>query len=63
MESYVVQLAKLAYAAYGTATDGKNFLGGIMPEWERLPSGIQEAWCAAVSSVVDHVTTNARSSS
>lgn len=48
----IVQIAKNAYAAYGGVTDNKNFRGDPMPEWDSLPEKIQQAWIAAVESVL-----------
>lgn len=40
-----LKLAQIAYAAYGEATDFKNFGGEPMPAWEELPEQIQKEWC------------------
>jgi hypothetical protein len=45
------KLAKIAYAAYGGVTDGKNYQGLPMPAWEELGDQIQFAWVAAVLAV------------
>ncbi len=45
-------LAQVAYAAYGTATDGKNYQGLPMPTWDDLGAPIQDAWRAAARGVV-----------
>jgi hypothetical protein len=47
-----ITMAKLAYAAYGQSTGGKNFQGNPMPAWEALGDPIQGAWVAAVNAVV-----------
>lgn len=44
-----VELAKIAYRAYGETTDFKNFRGDPMPEWDDLGDKIQAAWLAASS--------------
>lgn len=44
-------LARMAYAAYGESTGGKNFRGEPMPAWEDLPAAITTAWVAAVAAV------------
>lgn len=41
------ELAKVAYRAYGEATDFKNLQGGPMPSWKGLGEQIQGAWLAA----------------
>lgn len=41
------KLAQIAYKAYGTTTDFKNFQGNPMPSWDILPLKIQEAWINA----------------
>lgn len=35
---------RLAYAAYGSSTDNKNYQGHPMPDWYDLPEKIQAAW-------------------
>lgn len=42
-----LDVAKIAYEAYGAVTDYKNYQGLPMPKWEELPSKIQQAWVAA----------------
>lgn len=46
-----VDLAKIAYRAYGESTNFKNFRGEPMPEWKDLGKRIQKAWIAAATSV------------
>ncbi|WP_030236932.1 hypothetical protein [Streptomyces sp. NRRL S-350] len=48
--------AALAYAAYGNATGGRNFLGDPMPAWGDLPEAIQRAWGAAAAAIWRYVT-------
>ena len=48
-------LAMVAYHAYGSVTDHKNYQGLPMPEWDELPPKIQDAWRAAVAAVRTHV--------
>lgn len=45
------ELAKVAYHAYGSVTDFKNFRGEPMPEFDALPETIREAWCVASETV------------
>lgn len=45
------QIAKTAYAAYGQATDGYNFKGDPLPEWDALPVAIRNAWQLAAEAV------------
>ncbi len=45
VEPTILQLARIAYGAYGEATNFKNFRGEPMPIWEELPDEIQKAWC------------------
>lgn len=40
-------LARAAYAAYGSVTDGLNFRGEPMPDYDDLGPKIQAAWRAA----------------
>ena len=51
MYSEELELAKIAYQAYGKTTDFKNYQGLPMPEWESLPEKIQQAWIAAAVAV------------
>jgi hypothetical protein len=46
-----IELAQVAYAAYGGATDHKNYQGLPMPEWDDLPETIQQAWVSAALAV------------
>ena len=50
-EDKTLDLAKVAYHAYGAVTDHKNYQGLPMPTWEQLPEKIKEAWCAAAGAV------------
>jgi hypothetical protein len=56
MESQELKIARIAYQAYGKATDFKNYQGLPMPEFENLPEQIQQAWIAATQAVVNHIT-------
>ena len=49
--------ARLAYAAYAKTTDNKNFQGNEMPEFDKLPQQIQDAWWAAANAVKIDVET------
>ncbi|MEH2033377.1 MAG: hypothetical protein V7K67_27780 [Nostoc sp.] len=46
-----LELAKIAYHAYGQTTDFKNYQGLPMSEWENLPEKIQQAWIAASQAI------------
>ena len=46
-----LELAQVAYAAYGVASDRKNYQGLPMPEWDDLPESIQQAWVSAALAV------------
>lgn len=46
-----VDLAIVAYTAYGRTTGFKNFRGDPMPRWDDLGEKIQEAWLAATAAV------------
>ena len=46
-----LKLAQIAYAAYGEATNFKNFRGDPMPPFEELPEQIQKAWCFAAIAI------------
>lgn len=50
-----LELAAIAYHAYGKTTDFKNFRGEPMPEFHNLPENITQAWTAAVSAVKDEL--------
>lgn len=50
-----IELAKLAYAAYGQTTNFKNFLGNPMPGWDDLGDRIQAAWVSAANAVSDYL--------
>ena len=52
----IEQLARFAYAAYGEATDGRNYRGEPMPAWEDLGTAIQSAWKQAVKTVAHIVS-------
>lgn len=53
------ELAKLAYDAYGEATDHKNYQGLPMPTWDDLGDAIQGAWIAAAQAVQDDLIAGA----
>lgn len=48
---FIEQLAREAYAAYGTVTGFKNYLGGPMPAFDDLGDTIHAAWLAAAERV------------
>ena len=54
METRQLELAELAYKAYGKVTDNKNFRGEEMPAFENLPDLIKKAWIEA-SLTVYHI--------
>lgn len=47
-----IRLAKLAFDAYGQATDHTNVQGLSIPAWDALGDKIQGAWVSAVNAVV-----------
>lgn len=47
-----MDLAKVAYRAYGESTGFKNYQGLPMPEWDKLTVSIQTAWVAASQAVI-----------
>jgi hypothetical protein len=49
----IAHAARVAYEAYGKATDYKNYQGLPMPEWDDLTDTIRGAWRAAALAVVD----------
>jgi len=51
----MADLAQLAYHAYGSVTDFKNYQGLPMPKWEDLTPKIQKAWGAAAERVATEV--------
>ena len=48
-------LAQVAYEGYFVHTGGKTFDLRHNPQWAELPSGVQQAWCAAVKAVLGRV--------
>lgn len=46
-----LDLAKIAYRAYGDTTGGLNFRGEPMPTWDDLGERIQQAWISAAGAV------------
>ena len=49
--------ARIAYTAYGRITDFKNFQGDPMPEFDKLPDKIKQAWSSAANTIWDLATT------
>lgn len=49
--------ARIAYAAYGHATQFKNFLGDPMPEFDELRPAQRDAWIAAAGVIWSLATT------
>lgn len=49
------ELARMAYAAYGSHVGWKNFQGDRMPYFEDLTPTIKEAWQLAAEMVVKYV--------
>ncbi len=59
-----VVLAQIAYRAYGDWVEWKTPLGKPLPNWNQLPSYLQNAWTAATETVAiqvrkDELTTQA----
>ena len=48
-----IELAQVAYDAYGESTGHKNYQGQPMPVWDDLGDSIQAAWVAAALAVAD----------
>lgn len=46
------QLGRVAYSAYGSVTENKNYQGLPMPAWEDLTDTIRSAWMAAASAAI-----------
>ncbi|MDH2425797.1 hypothetical protein [Sphaerisporangium sp. TRM90804] len=46
-----LELAQVAYRAYGQATGDLNHRGEPMPAWDHLEETIQQAWAAAAAAV------------
>lgn len=46
-----LDLAEVAYKAYGDWADWTNHAGNAMPSWEALPEPQRNAWVAAVGAV------------
>lgn len=47
------EYARIAYDAYSVAIGGKAFNGDDLPEFERVPEKIRDAWAVAVQAVID----------
>jgi hypothetical protein len=50
-----MELAKVAYAAYGESTDHRTHDDRPMPDWEQLGDRVQQAWIAAAAAVAQAV--------
>jgi hypothetical protein len=50
-----MELAQVAYAAYGASTHYRTHDGRPMPEWEELGDRVQQAWIAAAAAVAQAV--------
>jgi hypothetical protein len=50
---HLTRIAQRAYRAYGAVTEFKNYEGKPMPEWEKLPLKIQDAWRAAAKEAAE----------
>ncbi|MEV5819316.1 hypothetical protein AB0L22_09085 [Micromonospora haikouensis] len=50
-----VELAQVAYQAYGEAVGFKNYLGDPMPTWDDLGDTIQQAWTGAAEAIRDRL--------
>jgi hypothetical protein len=48
LKTELEELAKQAYAAYGSVTDYKNYQGLPMPQWADLTPKIRQAWRVSV---------------
>jgi hypothetical protein len=48
-----IEVAKVAYAAYGSSTGNKNFRGEEMPTWDGLTPEIRIAWAEAVHAAIE----------
>ncbi len=59
-DEFVTACAQRAYAAYGDVTGGKNYQGNPMPAWDALGETIQDAWHAAVRTVLSSADARAR---
>ncbi|MBP2703514.1 hypothetical protein JOL79_06840 [Microbispora sp. RL4-1S] len=46
-----LDLAEVAYRAYGGFTDWTNYAGNPMPSWRELPAPQRNAWVAAAEAV------------
>lgn len=46
-----ITLGQMAYTAYATATEWKNFQGAEMPDWYELTEAIRRAWILAAKAV------------
>lgn len=47
-----MEIAKIAYDAYGHSRDHRSYQGDPMPEWDELPDPIKEAWMEAAGAVI-----------
>jgi len=55
VRAWRVELAKLAYNAYGETTEWRNHRGDPMPCWEDLGERVQTCWQVAAGAVAGRV--------
>ena len=51
---YDRESGKCAYEAYQRATQAESANGNAVPDWEHLPSSVQETWITVASAVRQH---------
>ena len=52
-----VEMAQVAYQAYGDTAEWKNYRGEPMPTWDELGERIQTCWIMATSAAINRVLT------
>lgn len=53
-------LAQIAYEAYCDQREWKAFNGDALPQWDKVPEYIKDAWWEAAEAVGNKVTDNYR---
>ncbi len=51
----ISDLAKIAYEAYATQQDWKNYAGDPIPCWEDVRVDINIAWIVAVEAILENL--------
>lgn len=52
-DNEIIEFGMIAFEGYSFAMDNKTHDGKKIPEWDRLPNNIKEAWCVAANVVIN----------